>query len=601
MTLQNKTQIGDTGFMLLGLAAGLFFFTLNITGFGFQYFPGDLADGRLNLYFLEHAHQFFTGKTTSFWDAPFMYPEKNVIAYSDNLLGSAPLYSAFRLLGFDTFRAYQLWFVLLSALNYAAAFYFLKYVFKNRYAAVLGALIFAFSLALQSQLTHAQTFPRFAIPLAFLMAVKFGENLGPRYFFLTLFFVVYQIYCGIYLGFMLAIPVAIYLLINILRTVSSEERRHIFSLPWFLKISVFTLVNIGILLPLMLPYLERKTPPDADHFQQILHTIPTLTSHLFSQEGSLAWGSLDTIGRHYQAWYNHQIFAGGVATICLLIAFFWLISYFVRGKFHLNPLSVPLMLTITGLLTFILYLRFNDTTAYIALYYLPGFSSMRSLTRIINIELLFFAIATAWVFSRLYHSSFRPKALLFLAGFALIVFDNYFYTQYHSYKTPVSAAIERTAKIETAFARLPMGSVVSYEPLELESAVVFYQLDAMLTAQRFGLKTINGYTAKFPKNYEPYWGNPKEKSRNYWLQDKQLEGGIIYIVKGEDILEKVIISDIVQMDEASLQQWLIDHKAEYIKGDEEWMKIIEQRALERGIPVDSMLFLDAKWAVEFDQ
>lgn len=600
MTLLNKTKIGDTGLMLFGLVVGLVFFTLNITGFGLEYFPGDMGDGRLNLYFLEHAHQFFTGKTSSFWDAPFMFPEKNVIAYSDNLLGSAPIYSTFRLLGFDTYRSYQLWFVALSALNYISAFYFLKYVFKNRYAAVLGALIFAFSLALQSQLTHAQTFPRFAIPLAFLMAVKFGEELSPKYFFLTLFFVVYQIYCGIYLGFMLAIPIAMHLLINILKTFFSNKR-HIFSLPWFGRITVYGLVNLGLLLPLILPYLERKIPSDADYFQKISHTIPTIKSHIFSQEGSLIWDFLSNIAKHYPAWYDHQIFAGGIATICLLVGFYWLISYLVQRKFRTTPLSVPLMLTITGLLTFVLYLRINDTTAYIALYYLPGFSSMRSMTRIINIELLFFAFATAWVFSKLYLRNIKPKVLLFLVGLALIVADNYFYTEWRSYKTSITVAKERTAAMEPVFASLPMGSIVSYEPLEMNSLPVFYQLDAMLTAQKFGLKTVNAYTAKYPKRYIQYRNNLDEASRNYWLHGNEIDGNTIYVVTNDSLLEKVMASEILVMDEETLLQLLIEQEAASIKEDEEWMKLIEQKALERNISVDSMLTIDAKWALESSQ
>src|SRR5690554_5381154 len=130
--------------MVSGLLAGMLLFTFKVIGFNLDYFPGDLGDGRLNLYFLEHAHQFFTGKVAEFWNAPFMYPEGNVIAYSDNHLGTAPIYSFFRFLGFELYTSYQLWFVVVSALNYLTAFSFLKYVFKNNYSAVLGAFIFAF-------------------------------------------------------------------------------------------------------------------------------------------------------------------------------------------------------------------------------------------------------------------------------------------------------------------------------------------------------------------------------------------------------------------------------------------------------------------------
>jgi len=238
--------------VLVGLIAGLFLFTFNVTGLDFRFFPGDLGDGRFNLYLLEHAYKFFTGEISNFWDAPFMYPESNVISYSDNLLGSALFYSIFRLLGFDVYLSYQLWFVTVSVHHKNEKVYFLKYVFKNNYAAVLGAFIFAFSLALQSQLTHSQTFPRFAIPLALLMAVKFSEELKPKYFLYTLIFVVYQIYCGIYLGFMLTIPVTILFILIVIKSVI-EGSNKIFNGKWLMQMAGSLFISRLVLLPLMLP------------------------------------------------------------------------------------------------------------------------------------------------------------------------------------------------------------------------------------------------------------------------------------------------------------------------------------------------------------
>lgn len=533
-----KSELTASFLMLLGLMLGLFLFTFNVVGFNFIFFPGDLGDGRLNLYFLEHAHKFFTGQVSSFWNAPFMYPENNVTAYSDNLLGSAPIYSLFRLIGFDTYKSYQLWFVVLSGLSYISAFYFLKHVFKDNYSAVLGAFIFAFSLALQSQLTHAQTFPRFAIPLAFLMAVRFGEELNPKYFFYTLLLVVYQIYCGIYLGFMLAIPIAIYLILTITRGMLIDWKSRL-NLKWLLQVTAYGLLNIAILLPLMLPYMERKFSPNLEHYKQISNSIPTIKSHFFSQQGSLFWDFLSKTGQNYEAWWDHQIFAGGIATICLIISFSWLLHYSIKTKFHFKSFSAPLLLMLTGLLTFFLYIRFNTLSAYIALYFLPGFSSMRSLTRIINIELIFFAIATAFVFSKILERKLKLKPLLFILALSLLICDNYFFEN-KSYKTEVRVAKERIERIETAFAQIPDGSVVSYEPIKLESKSIYYQIDAMLISQKHNLITLNGYTATCPGDYGMYWNEPNEKSRNHWLRDKSFPQDTLYVVKSQNSLEKII-------------------------------------------------------------
>lgn len=47
-----------------------------------------------------------------------MYPWKNVIGLSDNLLGTAPIYSLFRLLSYGREGAFQGWMLTLFGLNY---------------------------------------------------------------------------------------------------------------------------------------------------------------------------------------------------------------------------------------------------------------------------------------------------------------------------------------------------------------------------------------------------------------------------------------------------------------------------------------------------
>ena len=580
--------------MLFGLAVGMGLFAFQIIGFNFAYFPGDLGDGRLNLYFLEHAHRFFTGKVASFWDAPFMYPEDNVISYSDNLLGSAPIYSVLRILGFDIFKAYQFWYLSVTALNFITAFYFLKHVFKNNYSAVIGAFVFAFSIALQSQLTHAQTFPRFAIPLAFLMAVKFGETIKPKFLLFAILAVVYQIYCAIHLGFMLAVPVAIFLLL-----VFVQKWKIVFAAGWLLRVLAFGFIGIMLLLPLMLPYMGRNIVPSIEHYRLVAGSLPTITSHFYSQQGSLVWDFLSETGRNHHAWWDHQIFAGGIATISVIISMGWMIFYGYKSRFRLSTFNSPvLLLLLTGIFTFFLYLRWGDTlSAYFFLYFFPGFSSMRSITRIINIELIFFAIATAFVFSKILKHHFKLSPFLFLLALALIVADNYFHAD-KSYRTKVSIAKERTESAEKEFARIPAGSIVSYEPSKMHSASIFYHLDAMLLSQKFGLITINAYTATSPGDFNMFWHTPNDRSRNYWLNEKILSVDSIYVVQGKNQTQKVSVEDIQQFSLEMVKEERLQNLINSIRADENWMRLVEEKAMEHNISVDSMLLLDAKWIIE---
>lgn len=583
-------------FLLWGLAIGLYFFTFEVIGLNFKYIPGDLGDGRLNLYFLEHAFQFFTGKIDSFWDAPFMCPEKSMISYSDNLLGSAPIYSFFRILGMDTFLSYQMWYIAVSSLNYLCAFYFLKLVFKNYWPAIIGAFIFAFSLSLQSQLTHAQTFPRFAIPLTFLLAVKFSDNLHPKYFLFTLLLLVYQIYCGIYLGFMLAVPLGIFLILIIVQKILNKQF-NVLNIRWIAWMVVSVGVSLLILLPLLLPYTARKISPDLEHYNQILHSVPTLKSYLYSQGGSIFWDFLSSVGNNYIAFWDHQIFTGACATLCFVIVSFWFLKHFLAHKLHLNTYSLYYLFFFAGILTFVLFFRLDNLSLYISLYYIPGFSSMRSLTRIINIELLFFAFAVAFVLHKLLQK-FPQKSVLIVAIFSILVFfDNYF-DGAKSYKTSVEEAKERTRLIENSFATIPKGNLVSYEPIEKTDNAIAYQIDAMLTAQKYGLKTVNGYTATCPAEFSKFWNELNEESRNFWLNGKNLGVDTLYVVQSGTDVQKMHVNEMKEFAKIQAKKIKLQNTIDYIKSDKKWMKVIEEKALLNNIPLDSMILLDAKWVVE---
>ncbi len=579
----------------LSLGLGLCFFTFQITGFDLKYFPGDLGDARLNMYFLEHAFQYFTRKVSALWDVPFMYPEKNVLAFSDNLLGSAPIYSIFRLLGFDIYRSFQLWYITISALNYLAAYIFLKYLFKNDYAAILGAFVYGFSIALMSQLVHAQTYPRFPIPIAFLMALKFGENYNPKYFFLALLTLVYQIYCGIYLGFMLAIPLAIFLFF-ILNEARKDKQFRPRNKKWILSLLAGVIINLLILFPLMLPYFERRLKPSYEHFKIVSETIPMITSYFYSIEGSFLWPFLNKVGYSHPAWWEHQLFSGGIATMSILISFCWVLFHLIKPK-KLNFIEKNhFYLILTGLITFLLFLNFDSFTAYTAFYYLPGYSSLRCISRIINIQLIFFALATSFVFSKLFSSNRKHKLLVFSCALGLIVFDNYFDKSYLK-TTGLNAARSRITALDSTFSALPKASIVSYEPEKIIEPSFVYHLDAMLLAQKYGLKTLNAYTATSPLGYSFFWRNPNEENRMIWLKNFNLPNEAFYVVKSPLVVRK-IFSQEMNISYKTKEEILIQQVIQSIKTDVNWMKAIEEKAIKRNISVDSMVYLDATWVLK---
>src|SRR5262249_23094163 len=131
-------------------------------GWSFHSFPGDVWDNRLNNYLLEHGYKWITGQTSaSFFDAPFFYPARASIRYSENFLGSLPFYIPWRLLGFDRETSFQIWIILGYMLNYLAAAWVLKKLRFHWFAALAGAYVFAFSQAVLTHSWHIQLHYRF--------------------------------------------------------------------------------------------------------------------------------------------------------------------------------------------------------------------------------------------------------------------------------------------------------------------------------------------------------------------------------------------------------------------------------------------------------
>src|SRR5687768_18198019 len=103
-------------FPFLIFLLGMYLIGFRLVGTNFDGVPGDMGDGRLNNYFLEHGYLYITGQVDNYWDAPFFYPEKSTMSMSDNLFGTLPLYALLRIMKFDRETSYQIWFLCLLAL-----------------------------------------------------------------------------------------------------------------------------------------------------------------------------------------------------------------------------------------------------------------------------------------------------------------------------------------------------------------------------------------------------------------------------------------------------------------------------------------------------
>jgi hypothetical protein len=202
-----RARWGVVGWVIVlsALGVGFWAFPLKTIGPGATHLPGDAADNRLNNYVLEHGHRYLRGLESSFWNAPMFYPTAGTTATSDAHLGMLPLYSALRAGGLSPEEAFQGYFLIPFALNFASAAWAIRRLGFGPTAAAVGAYVFSFSLPLAAQLVHAQLFPRFLVPPALVIGWEHLREPKPWRAWVVVGCVVAQVYISAYIGYLLVL------------------------------------------------------------------------------------------------------------------------------------------------------------------------------------------------------------------------------------------------------------------------------------------------------------------------------------------------------------------------------------------------------------
>ena len=126
---------------------------------GFADVQGGLGDTRLVNFTLEHTYRWLQGMplASDIWSPPIFFPTTGVAAYTDLLLGIAPVYWLWRWLGAQPDSAYQMWMLACWSLNFVAFYLLLRrYLATSIVGSSAGAWLFAFSSPrAASIMTHA--------------------------------------------------------------------------------------------------------------------------------------------------------------------------------------------------------------------------------------------------------------------------------------------------------------------------------------------------------------------------------------------------------------------------------------------------------------
>lgn len=509
------------------LIVGLYFGILKIYGTDFSKVPGDLGDARFNNYVLEHNYLYFIGKANKYWDAPFMYPYKNVIAFSDNLLGTAPIYSIFRILKWDRETSFQLWLLTLFILNFIFCYLALLKWSRNNILSSVGAYVFAFSIFIIGNIYNVQTFPRFIIPFIFYWFWIYLNEKKIKYFIYLILGIVFQFYCGIYLGFLLIYSL-FFLFISYFLIYKDAL---LFTQFKKLKTvtSHFLVLCVGSLLffPLIYHYYLGSHQTGIASYNEVLTSIPTIRSYFFTSKAAKSWEILSEHGIPvFNNWWCHFLFIGALPWLGIIATPFVLFSKRIgqKEKLFLSFLLLSLFFS------FIFCLNIKGFCLYKYIYNIPGFSVMRSLNRLVNVEIVFFILIFVFSFNELCK---KFKAIKWIVVFfpLLIIVDNRIDADqimtYDKWKSKERISIARN---EILYRYNKKHQAIALIEDSVKDVVSFH-LDVMLASQELNIPCVNSYTGHNPREYNDFFNNIDDNSLLVWYKFNNIDPNLIQTIR----------------------------------------------------------------------
>ncbi len=526
--MQIKTLLSKSfPFFLYGF--GMYYFCLSILGTDLSYIPGDLGDSRLINYFLEHGFRWFTGADESFWNAEFMYPFKNTIAISDNMLGTAPIYSVWRLVGFSFETSYQLWWLCVCSLNFWCCYIVFKKWGFNTMTASLAAWMFAFTVFNLGQLNYMQTMIRFCVPFAFYFAYKLVTDYSLKNLWFYLLSIIIQMYGVMYTGFYLLYFTLIFVLVYCCVNKSLKS-----TLVFYFKTNLYStiltlLLFSAVLLVILWPYYEMSKIVGLRRYKEVVPNLPVWQSFLFPSNSSVTWSSFyNWFKPDVQTWWLQFLFIGLIPLLVFCFSPFYLIISRIKKQ------SVPVVLKaviITSVILLFLHVRTEGgLSLYAIIFKLPGINSIRVPIRFMHVELFLIL----FIFGKLINHV--PQKFIGLLC-VLILIDNFFNPELLP-RTQKTQLVERKNKLLELIQRNDINSYQSIAVVDTIHSGFITHLDAMLVSQNLNKKCINGYSSYCPDEFGEMFVKCNKNGLIKWLNYSRIAPESVLIVDLNNLPEK---------------------------------------------------------------
>ncbi|MEH2139782.1 COG1470 family protein [Nostoc sp.] len=507
----------------------------------FALMQSDPGDTRLNNYFLEHSFQLLINKeyVGDLWSPAFFYPYENVLAFSENLFGSAPIYWLFRLF-VSADLAFQIWMIAVSILGFASFVFLMRRYQVSHLLSAFGALLFAFSMPRINQIGHQQLLPQFFTPLAFFIGWEFFLQPTRKKITLFLLLTYLQVLAGIYLGWFLLFSLPIFFAIAYkLAPPSIRSNLLSYCRVDYKAIITITLVWAATMFLTLLPYLEAKSVLGKRPYSEVDTMLPRISSWFAVDSGSLWAPLLSSVSKSLPMPVEHRMFAGVIILFLIGVSVYTLFNS--QNILTLERALVAKVCFFVFITLFILSLRlpFGISLWRIIYEVVPGASVIRAVTRIWLIAYFYLLIAGILCFDSLLQSTvFINRSILKLVIVSICcligISEQFIFNLPNYEKAPL---LKETTEISSL---MKQGCSVAYLSLNLEKPFFTDQLTAMWAGIEANIPVVNGYSSAPPPNYGDM-GEPLKISQVLnWLSffSKDISGNLCVISQKSKSLEK---------------------------------------------------------------
>ena len=400
---------GKYSYLILYIAScltGIFMMFYPMLISNFDRMQTDTGDTRLNNYFLEHSFQFVFNHSYlgGLWSPKFFFPYKEVLAFSDNLFGSAPMYWLFRFFSSSDI-AFQLWMIAVSVLNFITFSVLMRKFKVNHLLSTLAAFLFAFGLPRITKIGHQQLLPQFFTPLAFIALWNFIKKPSNVKLAILLLLTYLQLLAGVYLGWFWIF--SLFLFLGLVITLDKETRYRLLNYWSNNKKGVVGIVLIWLVTTVVtfLPYVRARFVFGQRSYAEVDTMIPRLASWFSPPDNSLWNPILGSFSKDIPMIGEHHLFMGFILIFLTGISVF----VFLRKKSIFNESDHTLLIKICFLTfsaIFILSIRLPFGVSLWSIIYalVPGASVIRAVSRIWTVAYFYLLIATFVCFDTIFKS-----------------------------------------------------------------------------------------------------------------------------------------------------------------------------------------------------